>query len=97
VCEVSLTCRVQYALCNSVIRLWSVDDDLYTPEKHLPTPGQRGHTPQRYTAAGIAAPATTDTGNIVPQVSYPSNLPKWFHRFYPGGNFRAELPPPSEY
>jgi len=33
-------------------------DDLCTPERHLPTPGQRGHSPQRHTAAGSAAPTT---------------------------------------
>jgi len=26
------------------------DDDKYTPERHLPTPGQRGHSPQRHAA-----------------------------------------------
>jgi len=25
-----------------------LDDDMYTPERHLPTPGQRGHSPQRW-------------------------------------------------
>jgi len=32
-------------------------NDMYTPERHLPTPGQHGHSPQRHTAAGTAAPA----------------------------------------
>ena len=36
-------------------------DDVYTPDRHLPTPRQRGHSPHRHTAAGIAAPPTTDT------------------------------------
>jgi len=40
---------------------------MYTLERHLPTPGQRGHSPQRHTTAGTAAPTTTDTGNTVPQ------------------------------
>jgi len=38
-----------------------------TPERHLPTPGQRVHSPQRHTAAGTAAFTTTDMGNAVPQ------------------------------
>ena len=33
---------------------------MFTPERHLPTSGQRGHITQRHTAAGIAAPTTTD-------------------------------------
>jgi len=37
------------------------------PEKHLPTPGQHGHSPQRHTAAGTAAPTTADMGSTVPQ------------------------------
>jgi len=45
---------------------------MFTPEKHLPTPGQRGHSPQRHTAAGTAVPTTTDTGNIVPQRANPN-------------------------
>ena len=28
------------------------DDDLLTPERHIPLPGQRGHSPLRYTAGG---------------------------------------------
>jgi len=44
---------------------------MYTPERHLPTPGQRGHSPQRHTAAGTAAPTTTDTGNTVQQRANP--------------------------
>ena len=38
----------------------------FTPERptrSLPTPGQHGHSPQRHTAAGTAAPTTADTGN----------------------------------
>jgi len=42
------------------------------PERHLPTLGQRGHSPQRHTAAGTAAPTTTDTGNTVPQRANPT-------------------------
>jgi len=45
---------------------------VYTPERHLTTPGQSGHSPQRHTAAGTAAPTTTDTGNIVPQHANPT-------------------------
>jgi len=41
------------------------DAMLTTPKRHLPTPGQCGHSPQRHTAAGTAAPTTTDTGNTV--------------------------------
>jgi len=37
------------------------------PPRDLPTPRQRERNPQRHTAAGIAAPTTTDTGNTVPQ------------------------------
>ena len=48
------------------------DDDSYTPERRLPTPGQRGHSPQRHTAAGTAAPTATDTGNTVPQRANPT-------------------------
>jgi len=46
---------------------------MFTPERHLPTtPGQRGHSHQRHTAAGTAAPTTTDTGNRVPQRANPT-------------------------
>ena len=44
----------------------------YTPETRLPTPGQRGHSPQRHTAVGAAAPTTTDTENTVPQRANPT-------------------------
>ena len=44
---------------------------MYTPKRHLLTPGQRGHSPQRHTAAGTAAPTTTDTGNTAPQRANP--------------------------
>jgi len=39
------------------------NDDMYTLERHLLTPGQRGQSPQRHTAAGTAAPATTSHPN----------------------------------
>ena len=39
---------------------------MFTPEKHLPIPGQHGHSPQRHTA-GTAAPPTAETGNTVSQ------------------------------
>jgi len=45
-------------------------DDSHTPERHLPTPGQREHSPQRHTAAGTAAPTITDTGNTVTIVCF---------------------------
>jgi len=47
-------------------------DDMFTPERHLPTPRQRGHSPQRHTAAGTAAPTTTYTGSTVPQRANPA-------------------------
>jgi len=40
--------------------------------RHFPTPGQQGHSPQRRTAAGTAAPTTADTGNKVPQRANPT-------------------------
>ena len=40
---------------------------LFIPERRLLTLGQQGDSPQRHTAAGTAAPTTTDTGNTVPQ------------------------------
>jgi len=43
----------------------NTNDDTYTPERHLPTPGQRGHSPQRHTTTGTAAPTTTDTGTYL--------------------------------
>jgi len=49
-----------------------VNDDKYTPERNFPTPGQREHSPQRHTAAGTAAPTTTDTGNTVPERANPT-------------------------
>jgi len=49
-------------LLGAVLALsWCEDDDMYTPGRHLPAPGQRGHNPQRHTAAGTAASTTTDT------------------------------------
>ena len=42
------------------------------PERHLPTPGQHGHSPQRHTAASTTAPTTADTGNTVPQRANPT-------------------------
>jgi len=47
-------------------------DDTLTPERHLPTPGQCGHSPQQHNAAGTAAPTTTDTGNTIPQRANPT-------------------------
>jgi len=34
----------------------TADDDMYTTERHLAIPGQRGQSPQRHTAAGSATP-----------------------------------------
>jgi len=48
------------------------DDDMYTPERQLPTPGQHEHSPQRHTAAGTAAPTTTYTGSTVLQRANPT-------------------------
>ena len=45
---------------------------MFTPDRHLATLGQHGHSPQRHTAAGTAAPTTTDTGNTVPQHANPT-------------------------
>jgi len=50
----------------------SATTDLSTPERHLPTPGQCGHSPQQRTAAGTAVPTTTDEGETVPQRVNPS-------------------------
>jgi len=50
------------------------DDDEYTSEIHLPTRGQRGDSPQRHTAAGTAAPTTTDTKNTVAQRVNPAQM-----------------------
>jgi len=54
-------------------------DDKYTPERHLPTPGQRGRSPQRHTAA----PTTTDTGKAATQRANPR---------VPASGSRSELP-----
>jgi len=43
------------------------NNDMLTADRHLPTPRQRGHSPQRHSAAGAAAPTSPDTGNTVPQ------------------------------
>jgi len=43
-------------------------DDTFTPERHFPPSGQRGHSPQRHTAA----PTTTGTGNTVRQRADPT-------------------------
>jgi len=37
------------------VYMCGIDDDIYTPERHLLTSGQRGHGPQRHTAA-VAQP-----------------------------------------
>jgi len=50
----------------------STADDKFTPERHPPAPGQRGRGPQRHTAAGAAAPLTTDTGEPAPQRANPT-------------------------
>ena len=48
------------------------DNDMFTPERQLPTPGQCGHIPQRHTPAGTAAPTIIDKGNTVPQRANPT-------------------------
>jgi len=58
-------------------RRWSAlcgadDHDKYTPVRHLPTPGQREHSPQRHITAGTVTPTTTDTVNTVPQRANPT-------------------------
>jgi len=60
----------------------TADDDQYTPERHLATPRQRGHSPQRHAAAGTAAPTATDTARSIwgasisgPPGSVPSSSP----------------------
>jgi len=40
---------------------------MFTPERHLPTPGQRGHRPQRHTATGTAAPHHHSHGEHSPR------------------------------
>jgi len=53
----------------------SSNDDVFTPESQLPTPGQRGNSPQQHTATGTAAPPTTgltrDPSNLAPTASLP--------------------------
>jgi len=65
----------------------------FTPERHLPTPGQCGHSPHRHTAAGTAAPTTTDTGNTVPQRTNPTHT-AYAHPQRGAQAFRARTPPP---
>jgi len=45
--------------------------EMFLPGRDVPTPGQRGHSPQRHTAAGTATLTATDTGNTVPQRADP--------------------------
>jgi len=47
---------VSVLILTRLIEVCACDDDKYTPETHLPTPGQRRHSPQRHTTAGTAAP-----------------------------------------
>jgi len=54
------------------------------PPSDLPILGQRGHSFWRYTAAGTAAPTTTDTGNTVPQHANPT-LTAYAHSFPASG------------
>jgi len=44
---------------------------MITPERHLPTPGQHGHSPQRHTAAGTAAPHHHRHGEHSPTARQP--------------------------
>ena len=46
--------------------------DVFTRGRHLPPQEQRRHSPQWHTAAGTAAPTTTDKGNTVPQRANPT-------------------------
>ena len=55
VCVYKCLC-VCVCLCVCMVMMMS------TFERHLPTPEQRGHSLQRHTAAGTAAPTTIDTG-----------------------------------
>ena len=64
------TCTASRLLCKN--RDHPVMMMMFTPERHLPTSGQHGHSPQRHTAAGTAAPTTADTGNTVPQRANPT-------------------------
>ena len=53
--------RQQPLACYSGIRSSVRDDDMYTPERHIPThQDSTSCPPQRHTAAGTAAPTTTD-------------------------------------
>jgi len=66
-------------------------DDMFTLERHLSTPGQGRHSPrQRHTAAGTAAPATTDTGNPVSQRANPTQTA------YAHPQRGAQAPEPAE-
>jgi len=38
-----------------------LDSSVYIPERHLPTLGQRGHNPQRHTAAGTVPQSANPT------------------------------------
>jgi len=49
-----------------------IDDNNFTPNRHLLPPGQRRHSPQRHTAPGTAAPTTTDRGETLPQRANPN-------------------------
>ena len=58
-------------VAHSQIYFLSHDDDVYPREtpSHIRTARA---SPQRYTAAGTAAPTTADTGNTVPQLANPT-------------------------
>jgi len=65
---------------------------MFIPERHLPTtPGQREHSSQRHTAAGTAAPTTTDKDNTVPQRANPTQTA------YARPRTRAQASPPRQY
>jgi len=49
----------------------SNDDAMFTPERHLPTLGRHGHSPQRHTAASTAAPTTGRHGEHSPTARQP--------------------------
>jgi len=48
---------------------------MFTPERHLPTPGQHGHSPQRHPTAGTAAPNHHRQGEHSPTARQPHERP----------------------
>jgi len=56
-------------------RLDAGDDDMFTPERPHPLPGQRERSLQRHTAAGTAVHNTADKRSAVPQRADPTQMP----------------------